>query len=166
MTIKPSLLSIVNSIILVAIVFFLIFSFADEKKPAIVYIDNIKVFSSFNMSKDLDRIHQKNLQKQKNTVDSIIAILQDPDINKVNDEMQHRFVFENNKLKEMGEYFTKNVSQQVWSRINSYVQEYGALNNYSIIMGTQGNGNIMYAQKDLDITDSFIDFANKKYEGE
>jgi outer membrane protein len=118
------------------------------------------------MSKDLDRIHQKNLQKQKNTVDSIIAILQDPDINKVNDEMQHRFVFENNKLKEMGEYFTKNVSQQVWSRINSYVQEYGALNNYSIIMGTQGNGNIMYAQKDLDITDSFIDFANKKYEGE
>jgi len=166
LTIKPSLLSIVNSIILVSIVFFLIFSFADGKKPAIVYIDNIKVFSNFNMSKDLDKTHQKNLQKQKKTVDSIIAILQDSDQDKPNDEMQRRFVFENNKLKEMGEYFTKNVSQQVWSRINSYVQEYGAQNNYSIIMGTQGNGNIMYAQKDLDITDSFIEFANKKYEGE
>lgn len=118
------------------------------------------------MSKDLDRTHQKDLQKQKKIVDSIIAILQDSDKKKPNEEMQRRFIYENNKLKEMGEYFTNNVSQQVWSRINLYVQEYGTENNYSIVLGTQGNGNIMYAQKELDITDKFIEFANKKYEGE
>lgn len=117
------------------------------------------------MSKDLNRTHQKNLQKQKKTVDSIIAILQSADQDNPNEEMQRRFVFENNRLKEMGEYFTNNVSQQVWSRINSYMQEYGVQNNYTIIMGTQGNGNIMYAQKELDITDNFIEFANQKYEG-
>lgn len=165
MKIKPSPLSVINTIALISLALFFLYSYYGKANPGVVYVDNVKVFSSFNMSKDLDRTHQKNLQKQKKTVDSIIAILQSADQNNPNEEMQRRFVFENNKLKEMGEYFTNNVSQQVWSRINSYMQEYGVQNNYTIIMGTQGNGNIMYAQKELDITDSFIEFANQKYEG-
>lgn len=118
------------------------------------------------MSKDLSQGHQKNLGDQKRTVDSLLAILQDSEANIGDEELRRNFVFENNKLKEMGDYFTNNVSQQVWSRLNSYMQEYGAQKNYSIIMGTQGNGNIMYAQKHLDVTQDFIEFANKKYEGE
>ena len=117
------------------------------------------------MSKDLNKIYQEDLKKQKGTVDSIVEILQNPDNTGANEELQRRFVLENNKLKEMGEYFKNNVSQQVWSRINSYIEEYGQKNNYSIIMGTQGNGNIMFAQKELDITKDFIEFANMKYEG-
>lgn len=118
------------------------------------------------MSKDLGKAHQKGLQSQKKTVDSILAVLQKSDQDKAQEDLQRHFVFENNKLKEMGEYFTTNVSQQVWSRLNSYMEEYGTKKNYSIILGTQGNGNIMYAQKELDITKDFIEFANKKYEGE
>ncbi|SRX75250.1 hypothetical protein AEQU3_02244 [Aequorivita antarctica] len=159
-------MSVINTIALLSLALFFLYTYYGKVNPDVVYVDNIKVFSSFNMSKDLDRTHQKNLQKQKKTVDSIIAILQDSDKNNPNDELQRRFVFENNKLKEMGEYFTNNVSQQVWSRINSYIEEYGTQNNYTLIMGTQGNGNIMYAQKELDVTQNFIEFANKKYEGE
>ena len=165
MTTKPSLLGIANSVILIAIIFFLFFHFLDQKGPTVVYVDNVVLFSAFNMSKDLNKIYQEDLKKQKGTVDSIVEILQNPDNTGANEELQRRFVLENNKLKEMGEYFKNNVSQQVWSRINSYIEEYGQKNNYSIIMGTQGNGNIMFAQKELDITKDFIEFANMKYEG-
>ena len=130
-----------------------------------MYVDNTILFSKFNMSKDLSKIHQRSLTDQKNTVDSILVKLQN-DQNNQNVELQRRFVFENNKLKEMGEYFSSDVSQQVWSRLNSYIQDYGAEKSYSIILGTQGNGNIMYTQKGLDITADFVEFANKRYEGE
>ncbi|MFK5982274.1 MAG: OmpH family outer membrane protein [Flavobacteriaceae bacterium] len=131
-----------------------------------VYVDNVAVFSGFNLAKDLNSIHQKELKLQKNKVDSIITILQaDPESNPT-EQQQRQFVFENNKLKEMGEYLQNEVSQQVWNRINDYIQLYGDQNNFKIILGTQGNGNIMYGDKEVDITNAFIEFANNKYEGE
>ncbi|QQX76513.1 MULTISPECIES: OmpH family outer membrane protein [Aequorivita] len=118
------------------------------------------------MSRDLNRIHQGDLKKQKTTVDSLIGILQKTNAPSENPELQQLFIYENNRLKEMGDYFSNEVSQQVWSRINSYMDNFGKENDYHIILGTQGNGNIMYAKKEIDITEEFIEYANKKYEGE
>ena len=129
-------------------------------------MDNVKLFSSFNMSKELNKLHQEDLRKQKNTVDSIVNILQKQMDSDSSTELQKQFVRENNKLKEMGEYFTGRVSQQVWDRINSYIVAYGKEKNYSIILGTQGNGNIMFGKGTLDVTDDFIQYANWKYEGQ
>lgn len=129
-------------------------------------MDNVKLFSSFNMSKELNKLHQEDLRKQKNTVDSIVNILQKQMDSDSSTELQKQFVRENNKLKEMGEYFTGRVSQQVWDRINSYIVAYGKEKNYSIILGTQGNGNIMFGKETLDVTDDFIQYANWKYEGQ
>lgn len=160
------MLGIANSVILTAIVIFLFFAFLHKKEPQIVYVDNVKVFSTFNMSRDLNRIHQGDLKKQKTTVDSLIGILQKTNAPSENPELQQLFIYENNRLKEMGDYFSNEVSQQVWSRINSYMDNFGKENDYHIILGTQGNGNIMYAKKEIDITEEFIEYANKKYEGE
>jgi outer membrane protein len=163
---KPSLLTIINSIVLLSALLFAFFYYLENNHPRTVYLDNVAVFSNFNLAKDLNTIHQKDLNLQKKRVDSFVTILQNTTKSSPNENLQKQFIFENNKLKEMGEYFTNEVSQQVWSRVNSYVKEFGEQNNYSIVFGTQGNGNIMYADKKLDITTAFIEFANKKYEGE
>ena len=129
-------------------------------------MDNVKLFSSFNMFKEDNKLHQEDLRKQNNTVDSIVNMLQKQMDSDSSTELQKQFVRENNKLKEMGEYFTGRVSQQVWDRINSYIVAYGKEKNYSIILGTQGNGNIMFGKETLDVTDDFIQYANWKYEGQ
>lgn len=99
-------------------------------------------------------------------MDSLVGLLQVDSKENPMEAQQRQFVFENNKLKEMGAYFSNEVSQQVWNRINDYMQLYGKQNNFAIVLGTQGNGNIMYGNKEYNITDAFIEYANKKYEGE
>lgn len=163
---KPSLLSIINSILLLGFIIFFIFSNLEDKNPQIVYLDNVAVFSGFNLAKDLNKLHQKELIHQKKKVDSLVGLLQADSKEEPMETQQRQFVFENNKLKEMGEYFQNEVSQQVWNRVNDYIQQYGKQNNYKIILGTQGNGNIMYGDKEVNITEAFIEYANKIYEGE
>ncbi len=163
---KPPPLSIVNSIVLLAILLSLLFYYLENNKSQTVYLDNVAVFSKFNLAKDLNAIHQKDLNLQKKRVDSLVGLLQNVEQSNPDENLQRQFVYENNRLQEMGEYFTNDVSQQVWSRINEYIKEFGEKNKYTIIFGTQGNGNIMYADKELDITTTFLEFANKKYEGE
>ena len=143
----------------------LVLPYLEDKQPEVVYVDNVAVFQKFNLSKDLNTLHQKELNIQKNKVDSLVKLLQVQPEETPNEQLQRQFVFENNKLQEMGQYFSKDVSQQVWTRINAYMKQYGDLNNYTIIIGTQGNGTIMYGKDKHNITEEFIVFANNKYEG-
>ena len=69
------------------------------------------------------------------------------------------------ELKQKSDYLSTELSQQVWTRLNKYMTDYGQANNYKIIFGTQGNGNVMYAEEGLDVTNDFLLFANNNYEG-
>tara|TARA_R110002072_G_scaffold287464_4_gene453159 strand:+ start:31407 stop:31910 length:504 start_codon:yes stop_codon:yes gene_type:complete len=137
-----------------------------EKNKNTVYIDNVLLFSGFNMTNDIKSTYENELKKQKSIVDSLLIDLQQSEEGTIKEDLQLRFVSENNKLKEMNDYFMNDLSGQVWERLNSYIQEFGELNDYSIILGTQGAGNLMYAKDDMNITKELLEFVNKKYEGE
>jgi len=49
--------------------------------------------------------------------------------------------------------------------LNQYIKEYGESKQYKVVLGTQGNGNVMYAQKGIDITAEVLIYSNEKYEG-
>jgi outer membrane protein len=51
-------------------------------------------------------------------------------------------------------------------QINKYVEEYAKENNYDVILGGNGSGNIMYLKNDINITDDVLVYINKKYNGE
>lgn len=55
---------------------------------------------------------------------------------------------------------------KIWDRINGYIKEYGDQKGYTYIFGANGDGSIMYAKEDNDITAELIDVINKKYAGE
>lgn len=56
-------------------------------------------------------------------------------------------------------------SAKVWKQLNSYMQEYGEENSYDVIIGMQGNGNVMYAKEGVNITEEIIAYSNNKYNG-
>ena len=94
--------------------------------------------------------HQQQMQHQKTVeAETTKKLLQQEDL----------------KLTEMREHFAKEVSQQVWNRLNTYIQEYGKEHNHKIILGTQGDGNIMYADDFNDVTSQLVTYVNSKYEG-
>lgn len=58
----------------------------------------------------------------------------------------------------------KKASQTVINDINDYVKEYGEKHGYPIIFGANGGGNIMYANKDADLTEKVLEGLNNEYD--
>lgn len=56
------------------------------------------------------------------------------------------------------------MTQQVLDRVNVFIREYGKKKNYKIILGTS-QGNIVYAEDGLDITDEVVELLNADYLG-
>ena len=54
----------------------------------------------------------------------------------------------------------------IWDRINSYVTEYGQDNDYTYIFGANGDGSLMYADDNENITDDILVYVNQRYAGE
>lgn len=154
--------------VLLLIVIFIAFYLSNSSSTDIVYVDNVKLFNGFNMSKDLGKINNEKITKQKKKLDSlytIYSILREQENKEKTQELEVQLRTEDQELKKMNEYLSKDISQKVWNRLNQYVKEYGIANQCKVILGTQGVGNIMYAQEEIDITTRVLEYANTKYEG-
>jgi len=158
-----------NSIILLFIVIFFAYTyFTRAQQRDIVYVDNISLFNDFNMTKDLGKINTVKINLQKKKLDSLYSIYQifkQNDQKKEIDKLEVELRKEDQELKTMSDYFSNDVSQQVWNRLNTYIKEYGEANKFKIVIGTQGNGNVMYADEAIDITADLLEYSNNKYEG-
>ncbi|WP_299883439.1 OmpH family outer membrane protein [uncultured Lacinutrix sp.] len=162
-------LTIINSLItlsllVVAILYYL--NSKEEKTETFVYVDNTILFNEFNMTKDIRTIEDNKIKAIKITMDSIYNLYKD--LNKTTKKakaLELELNSKNQTLKLIQDNYTNNLSQKVWSRLNTYVSQYAKENNFKILFGTSGNGNIMYAREEINITSSILTFCNKKYEG-
>ena len=55
-------------------------------------------------------------------------------------------------------------TQTIVNDINDFVKEFGESNNYELILGASGNGNIMYASEGIDLTDEVLEELNLYYQ--
>ncbi len=175
--IKNNLWKIINSIFLLGLILFLVSNSIQDENSQIVYINNTKVFNGFNMTKDLLKVNQKTLDVKTKRLDSLLVIARkiEQDLNTKRNitekdkqeyaTIQNKVVNENKEVKEMQKAISQDINQQVWNRLNEYVKSFGKENNSILILGTQGRGNIMYANEAIDFTDEFLEYTNKKYEG-
>jgi outer membrane protein len=56
-------------------------------------------------------------------------------------------------------------NEQVNKQINQYIEEFGKEKGYKYIYGATGNGSMMYADKEADISKEVISYINDKYTG-
>lgn len=69
-------------------------------------------------------------------------------------------IFNNEELN-----LSQRYSSEIWKVLNDYVSDYAKEFNYEFIFGANGSGVLMHANKDNDVTESVIEYANQKYEG-
>jgi len=67
-----------------------------------------------------------------------------------------------NAIKQNAGQEEQRLTQDVLSTVNSYLLRYGKKNGYKMIL-VAANGNIAYADNDMDITDKIVDDLNKEY---
>ena len=68
-------------------------------------------------------------------------------------------------LNKQAEQEDKKLTESVVKQINAYMEEYGRKHGYTIILGANGNGSVVYGAETIDITEDLITSLNKSYEG-
>ena len=131
-----------------------------------VYMETAKVFDQFEMKKNYDERMESDLSREVNLLDSLkqevnVSIASGDSLNAFKLRKQY-YVIErayNEKYQKLSTQYTNEVNV----RLNEYVKLFAEENDYDFVMGSSGQGNIMYAKDDLNITEDLIEFINKKY---
>lgn len=131
-----------------------------------VYIDIHKVMKEFQMRSDLENLLNLELKERKQGLDAVQAEmenLKDKDT-LLMPRYKERYMKMLTSLQEFKADKAQEINGQLLNRINEAVREYGEENGYGYILGANGNGSIMYARADQDVSVGFIKFLNGRYE--
>jgi len=135
-----------------------------SNSSSVVFMNNVKVFESFEMKKDYDEKLQQDLLSESSLLDSIELkanqFLQDSleTFRLRNQYLQVQQVY-NQKFEKFSAQYTTEVN----NRLNEYIEAYAKEKGYEIVLGSGGEGNVMYVKEGLDITEDLITFINKSY---
>lgn len=159
-----SKLLIFNTILSVSAFILFLFFFVFENSE-VVYVDNVKLFEAFNMTKEMKKKGETIFQAQKIRLDSIYSILnKSSQIN--NEELKNKFILEKNAFEETSQQYALQESDKIWVRLNDYIKDYSSTKGYKIILGSTNQQQVLFAAPEIDITNELITFVNKRYEGE
>lgn len=70
------------------------------------------------------------------------------------------------RFEEQNQVLAEQYDQIIWKQLNAYIKEYGDEGSNDIILGVSGQGNVMYANEGLNLTEEVLDYINRKYDGE
>lgn len=160
---KFAYIIIVINLILIVLLLFGFFS--SRLKNHVVFVDNVKVFNGFTMTKELKSIGEKRLSDQNKQLDSVYSVLNDPATTANKPELVKQAIAIKQAMEEYHHQFATENSENIWKRINAYAKDFAAENQYQIIIGNQNSDNILYGDEKSDVTQSLLAFINEKYEG-
>ena len=162
---KPSLLTLINSLLIVLLTIFILYKFLDSSEK-IVYVDNNTLFEEFRMTKEMRKIGEKEFNIKKATIDTLYLEIQREDLSKETKEsMMQEFISKREEFDQFNQSFAMTQSDKIWSRIASYSKEFSKENNYKIIVGSNDKRSVLFADESIDITKQLLAYINKKYVG-
>ncbi len=129
----------------------------------IVFMDNFKVFEEFEMKKDYDLRLEKELGAERSQLDAMATKL-----NGVKDPLElaagkKELYVAQQTFDQKFEVVSEQYTNEVYKRLNTYIQSYGKKNNYRMIMGSNGQGSVMYVDTTANITVDLIKYINSEY---
>jgi outer membrane protein len=142
--------------------------------PESAYVDSRKLFNEFTMKKQLEQEYKTIENGRMAELDSIELRLRmmSNELDRSNKELMYQFQLhrknfddKKNEYLQLNEMLSGKYNEQIWTRINQYVKDYGDKHNYGYIYGLTGDGAIMYAKEKEDITADVLNYINKSYEG-
>jgi outer membrane protein len=156
--------------IVIILIAFLIWIKSQEESYVnkVVYVDTMKVFEKFQMKKELDRIIEKDMMQDSQRLDSLGRVLDGASKNKLTpvaslEILKQQYVGYKEQLDEKFQKLSADYTNQVYERLNMYMEEFGKTNGIRMIIGGNEQGTVMYVDKTADLTEDVIVYVNKKY---
>lgn len=158
----------------------IVLNFTPRHSKDIVYVDAIKLISSYKGMSDAKRNFKSRNETSKNNLDTLARELQlqvaKYERIKQTSTQKERQLMEaliQSKQKQYLDYeqivkeqYQKNeqeLSIQILKEVNDYVKEYGEKEGYTIILAATQAGTIAYGNKSYDITEEVLIGLNSQY---
>lgn len=157
-------LTFVNLIVIILILGLLLFDkiFPEQK---IVYVDNQKLFDNFQMTKDLKKIGEIEFNSRKKEIDSLYLKVQG-NLNELEKEsLMKLLISKREEFDYFNQTYASSEAMKIWNRIDTYVVKFSEEKKYKIIIGANSKRDVLFADKEVDITQELINYVNTKYEG-
>jgi outer membrane protein len=162
---KPTPQFVVNTLLISALAIFLLFYFFKSNKE-IVYVDTVKLFDGFVMTKEMKRVGEKEFNSRKLVLDNLYSNLQSPTISaSEKKELMQQFIQGKEELEQFNQTFAAEQTTKIWSRIKSYTSEFSKDKNYQLVIGSDNKQTVLFADEKIDVTNDLLIYLNKKYEG-
>ena len=156
--------------------------FKSQNSTELVYVDVNKLLDGYKRTKIVRAEFEVKAKTLSSNVDSLVADWQkelkeyEKERSKMTaKEIELKQQILGNKQQQVNNYQQaiqkqiqeedKKVTQTVINDINDYVTEYGKKHKFKIIFGASGGGNIMYADKSTDLTESVLEGLNAEFGG-
>lgn len=147
-----------------------------EKEKKTGYVQIQKVFNEFIYKKEMEARLKKVKEVRNRELDSLemqLKILfKEIELDRKNLEKQALFQAKKEEFIKKRDAYTedyeKSVAQYnevIIKQMNQYIKEFGEDKSYGYIFGTDGKGNLMYADSVNDLTKDIISYINQKYAG-
>jgi outer membrane protein len=161
----PSFQFLVNALLVSVLAVFLLFYFFKSNKE-IVYVDNVKLFDGFIMTKEMKRAGEKEFNSRKSVLDNLYSDLQSPAISaSEKKQLMQQFIQGKEELEQFNQVFGSEQTAKIWSRIKSYTAKFSKDKNYQLVIGSDNKQTVLFADDKIDVTNELLTYLNKKYEG-
>lgn len=131
----------------------------------IAFVNNKKLFDAFQMTKEIKKSGEKQIQVKQNELKFIYEKVQMTTDIKEREALERVLEQKENDLEVFNQMYSKEQTEKIWNRINGYTKDFFKTKEYKIIIGSETNRDVIYADQSIDVTNDLINFINKKYEG-
>jgi len=131
------------------------------------FVDLVYLYREFKYTKERGNMFDDKIAPIKAKLDTInmqLGYIASGDAVQNNGYAEYLITYRDS-LTGYAENLKAEYDSEIWARINTYVQEFGHENDYSIIFGAAGNGSIMYSDSTVNITQDVLRYMNEKYDG-
>lgn len=171
---KNSLPWIVLSVLLGTGLIFQLISTKKELKTA--YVTNAKLYSEFQMSKELNTKMQQVQLARQSIMDSLAMKLNQLEkkivAQQANDQevevfnkMRNEYGLKQQQFGEDNNILAQQYQEQVSNQLNQYLKDFTEEQGYDYVFGATGDGSLMGAKDIYNVTDAVLSYANQRYKG-
>ena len=139
---------------------------SSNNSQKIGFMENIKVFEEFTMKKDYDLKIEEDISKEVQVLDSIQLLVNKMRIqgNQENlKQLKQEYFQKQEQYNQLFKNLSTKYTTEVNDRLNGYIKDFSNKKGYDIILGSGGEGNVMFTKEKINITDELIIYINEKY---
>lgn len=137
------------------------------------YVDQVQLFNAFRLKKVLEAEYQKveNLRKQQSDSMALgISLMQQqahgPQQLGYVQQQKEYLAYKQNEFAEMNEQLKMQYNEQIRTQLNQYIKDYALKNKVDFVLGSTGEGDVLFAAERFDVTKELIHYVNTRFEGE